>query len=96
MRNFSTYNMQKTACQNSKFGIVFEKNAKKLFCMYRSKAAQNLTILGLTGLVQSVYLHTTFFSVQKQILKRDQETWKEASYRTGDKNQPINLIKTHF
>ena len=43
-----------------------------------------------------VYTFTTFFSVQKQISKRDQETWKEASKRKGDKNQPINLIKTHF
>ena len=43
-----------------------------------------------------VYTFTTFFSVQKQISKRDQETRKEASKRTGDKNQPINIIKTHF
>ena len=29
MRNFSTHNMQKNACQN--FLIVFEKNAKNTF-----------------------------------------------------------------
>ena len=79
----------------SKFGIVFEKKRKKHFWSCVTKAAQNRTILGLTGLVQSIYLHY-IFSVQKQISKRDQETRKEASKRTGDKNQPINLIKTHF
>ena len=74
-----------------KFGIVFEKNAKNTFG-HVAKIEQFLDLLVLF----KVYTFTTFFSVQKQISKRDQETRKEASKRTGDKNQPINLIKTHF
>ena len=79
----------------SKFGIVFEKNAKNTFSHVAQKQPKIEQFLDLLVLFK-VYTFTTFFSVQKQISKRDQETRKEASKRTGDKNQPINLIKTHF
>ena len=61
-----------TTCKKRiyKIPLSFREIHKKLFCMYCSKVAKNRTNLGLTGLVQSVH-----FSVQKQIKKREQDTW---------------------